>query len=94
MSYLYTCEACAPEGLSVEEYSTRPLGSVCLVCGAEARHWYTNAEKVLRALLVERKDRPQMTLKRIPYEEIAEFLKDDPSAMGTVAGLCGWEPPR
>jgi hypothetical protein len=41
---------------------------------------------------IERLQRPQMALKRIPYEEIAEFLKDDPSAMGTVAALCEWEP--
>lgn len=56
--YLYLCERCAPEGLSVEEYSTRPLAEVCFVCSEAATRWYVHAERVLKALLQERMRRP------------------------------------
>lgn len=55
MTELKLCESCAPEGLSAEEYATRPLVSKCFACGTEATRWYVSAERVLKALLKERK---------------------------------------
>lgn len=52
--YLYLCERCAPEGLPAEEFATRPLASICFVCGEPASRWYVSAERVLKALLQER----------------------------------------
>lgn len=53
--YLYLCEKCAPNGLSAEEFATKPLTATCLVCGADAERWYMSTRRVLIALLKERK---------------------------------------
>lgn len=69
MTSLYLCDSCAPEGLSAEEYCTRPLAEKCLVCGTEATRWYVRAESVLKGLLKERKETREWIAAHAQHDE-------------------------
>jgi hypothetical protein len=46
MASLYLCDACAPAGIFGEEYTTRPIGSDCELCGKAADRWFVNSDRV------------------------------------------------
>jgi hypothetical protein len=51
---LYTCDAHALSGLTVMQFSTRPLTGKCVACGAPATNWYCNVYEAARALILSR----------------------------------------